>query len=494
MSENINPDDLIEITPDENRQGDEEMSVEEDVKQYIPAKEVKEAKEASGEDKIGEDYTAEDFAEEDDFAEDFAEMAEEESDMAIVEEIGESIVQQMDIEISNTIFEEPESEYGEDVAEASEELYEEDNQEKDGNFFTRIPWWGYMVAGVVLVIAITAAVIFATKAGHGLVIKWGSRYAANHVTYAPVEPVDTVEVQDEKDEITSEDIEVVPDDYTVVTPEITPEPLVPVDEGEEQQVYNILLIGEENLDGGEARGRSDLIMIATLNLKQKSIKLTSVMRDSLVSIPGYSDNKINAAYAIGGVSLLYDTLKQNLGITVDNYMLVNFENFEAIVDALGGIDIDLTVEEARYLNTTNYISKPEYRSVSAGANHLNGNQTLGYCRIRYVETGDGLYNDFGRTARQRTVVSKIYESTAGLSYMGLINLSGKLLPYVTTDLTAEQIESYVNMMLAVNRDKIETFRIPVSGSFGEMRLRDMLVTRIDLDTNAKAFRTFAYGE
>lgn len=474
MSENINPDELIEIKPDENQnlnENDDDMT-------------------------INEEFTPADFEEEDDFSEDFAEMAEEESDLAMVEEIGDSIVRQVDTDIANTVYESS-IPLGESRP-IEPHPAEEEEEEAGGNFFTRIPWWGYMIAGVVLVLVMFAVWIFMTKSGHGLVIKWGSRYAAEHVTYVPVEPVDVTDVMDEKDPVTDvskSDIETVPDDYTVVTPEPIPtEPIPEYTEPEEQQVYNILLIGEENIDSGISRGRSDLIMVATINMKEKALKITSIMRDSLVAIPGYADNKINAAYAIGGVSLLYDTLKMNLGITIDNYMLVNFESFEAIVDALGGIDVDLTVEEARYLNTTNYISKPEYRNVNAGANHLNGNQTLGYCRIRYVETADNLYNDFGRTSRQRAVISKIYESTMNMNYMGLMNLAGKLLPYVTTDLTADQIESYVNMLLEVNPTSIQNFRIPVSGSFGEMRLREMIVTQIDLDANAKAFRDFAYGQ
>lgn len=484
MSETNNPDDLIEIRPDENiPENDDDMTIKEDIREAV--------KEAPG-----EEFSEEDFKENDDFSDDFAKIDQEENDMAIVEEIGESIVQQVETELAGSFYDEADFSAETDIDMPAHPIIEEEEEEqKPKNFFARIPWWGYMVAGVALVILSTVIVVFATKAGHGLVIRWGSRYAANHVTYEPVEPVEEIKVDDETDpDIDTTDIEVVPDDYTVVTPELTPTDPPASDENEEQQVYNLLLIGEENIGNYGARGRSDLIMIASINRKQKSVKITSVMRDCLVAIPGYADNKINAAYAIGGVALLYDTLQMNLGITIDNYMLVNFDNFEAIVDAIGGLDIDLTVEEARYLNTTNYISKPEYRTVNAGINHLNGNQVLGYCRIRNVETADRQFNDFGRTTRQRTVVAKIYESTKDLNYMGLINLTSKLMPYVTTDLNAELIENYVNMILESDRAEIETFRIPVSGSFGEMLLRDMVVTRIDLDANAKAFRDFAYGE
>ena len=303
-------------------------------------------------------------------------------------------------------------------------------------------------------------------------------------------------------DINREDLEVIPEGFSVVTPEIVPsgepqdtenDPNAAPAEAKEQKVFNILLIGEENMTDS-VRGRSDLMMIATINSELGSVKLTSIMRDCLVAIPGHLDNRINVAYTIGGVSLLYNTLKVNLGVDIDNYILVNFDNFEDIIDALGGVDITLTTEEANYLNTTNYISNPEYRTVSAGANHLNGNQALGYCRIRAVGTSGHEYSDFGRTSRQRTVLNRIYSSAAGMSYFELMGVANKCLSFVTTDLTAEDIEKYIGLILAVGIDKgIENYRIPVSGTFSEALLRDMIVTKIDLQANAEALSKIIYG-
>ena len=107
----------------------------------------------------------------------------------------------------------------------------------------------------------------------------------------------------------------------------------------EEGVYNILLLGEEAIDSGSARGRTDLIIIATLNTNQKAIKLTSLMRDTLVQIPGFKDNKLNSAYEKGGVDLLYETIALNFDIRLDGCALVNFENFEKIIDRLGGLEI-----------------------------------------------------------------------------------------------------------------------------------------------------------
>ena len=146
------------------------------------------------------------------------------------------------------------------------------------------------------------------------------------------------------------------------------------------------------------------------------------------------------------------------------------------------------------LNTTNYISKPEYRNVTVGANRLNGNQALGYCRIRAVGTASGEYSDFGRTGRQRNVLNRIYSTLTGKNYFELLGLANRCLQYVTTDLTAEDIEKYVGMLTEVGFDSgIQNYRIPVSGTFSEALLRGMIVTKIDLEANSKALLEFIYG-
>ncbi|MBR5732606.1 MAG: LCP family protein [Lachnospiraceae bacterium] len=528
MDQNNNPDELIEIKPD--RIPEEE---ENDIKIYgsefedftAPVSDTPAATEPEPEaEEVSEDAPAPAEPVEaveseptpvieeeiDDFAEDLAEMENEEADMEMVEAIGDSIVQQVNSEIENSMIMMPdisaaEPQEGLETTGGGDDGGDDDEPERKGGiagFFARIPWWGYMVAGVTLVLVIMLIWIMTSGPGKGLLVKWGSKYAADKITYAPVQPVDETDVTDESDlplEPDKNDIEVVEGDHTVITPDISPTE-IPAEGDEDPEnavlkdVYNILLIGEENIGGGSARGRSDLLMIASINRKQKSIKLTSIMRDCLVAIPGHIDNRINVAYTIGGVSLLYDTLRTNLGVEIDSYMLVNFDNFENIVDALGGVDVTLTAQEADYLNTTNYISKPEYRNVRIGANHLNGNQVLGYCRIRNVGTASGEFSDFGRTSRQRAILNKIYSTLTDKNYFELLGLANRCLQYVTTDLTAEDIEKYVGMLMEVGMNSgIQNYRIPVSGTFSEALLREMIVTKIDLEANSKALLEFIYG-
>lgn len=259
------------------------------------------------------------------------------------------------------------------------------------------------------------------------------------------------------------------------------------------EVINILLIGEEALKD-KGRGRSDSIMIATLNQKQKSVKLTSVLRDCYVTIPGYRDNKLNAAYNEGGAPLLVETVEQNFGIPLDGYVRVNFDGFEAIVDKLGGVEIELTEAEARYLNTHDYISKPEYRNVRAGLQTLNGNQALGYSRVRYVKGIDGESNDFGRTNRQRIVLNAIFEKYKTKNLLEYISLVDELTQYLKTDLSTTDILSYFAAFVMMGTPKLETFRVPTNDGYTDGDVPGPgKVLLVNFEINQAALREFIYG-
>ena len=146
-------------------------------------------------------------------------------------------------------------------------------------------------------------------------------------------------------------------------------------------------------------------------MKHGTLKLTSLMRDMVVDIPDNGENKLNAANSFGGIQMLYKTIAQNFNVELDGYVEVGFTAFEKIVNSVGGINLELTESEANYLNTTNYISKKKYRNVKVGKQKLNGNQALGYCRIRKggVTTITGLRDDYGRTWRQRTVIKAVFD-------------------------------------------------------------------------------------
>lgn len=260
-----------------------------------------------------------------------------------------------------------------------------------------------------------------------------------------------------------------------------------------QDVINVLVCGEESIGGG--RGRTDSIMIATINQKDGALRLTSIMRDCYVQIPGFSDNKINAAYHNGGMKTLVKTIKTNFGITVDGYVLVNFDSFQDVIDALGGVDIKLAEDEVSYLNSTNYISNRANRTMRVGVNHMNGNQALGYARIRYVPK-DGQYGDFARTLRHRTVMAAIYKKLMNKSALELIAMVPKLMPLVTTNIDKGDLVNYLYKGVKVRsrNSKLETLNVPVEGAYQITRVRTMSVILPDtLDENVKAMHKFIYG-
>ncbi|MFU0826565.1 MAG: LytR-cpsA-psr domain-containing protein [Lachnoclostridium sp.] len=346
---------------------------------------------------------------------------------------------------------------------------------------------GIKIALISLATIICLLLVFLlTPFGRDFLWKSATNYAYGKMNYD--QGLD-VKIQDVKDDV-EEDVKLLPKvTDTPVKWETQPQDGARKEDG----VINILLLGEEAIDSGNSRGRTDLMIIATMNTKEKTCKLTSLMRDMLVQIPGYKDNKLNAAYQIGGIPLLYKTIEQNFDLKPDGYMLVDFNNFEGIINKLGGVKITLTPEEASYLNTTNYISKPEYRNVKAGTQILNGNQALGYCRIRYVATGDKQLNDFGRTSRQRVVLNAIFEQYKSKSLPELAMLLNDILPLITTDIEKEDFETYLRTALSMGLSEIQNLRIPADQTFEEGYVRKMSVLIPDIQENTKILHEFIFG-
>lgn len=261
----------------------------------------------------------------------------------------------------------------------------------------------------------------------------------------------------------------------------------------DKNVINILLVGEEAIGAGESRGRTDCIMIASINVKQKALKLTSLMRDMYVQIPGWSDNKLNAAYHNGGIPLLKETLEKNFDILIDGSVLVNFDGFESIIDKLGGVEITLTDSEARYLNSTNYISNPSYRNVRSGTQTLNGNQALGYSRVRYRKASSGESDDFGRTSRQRTVLNAVFEKYKSKNVAELVLILNDILPLVTTDISKADMISYIGTVVTLGTTELETHRVPMDNEYSSANIRGMSVLLPNMLTNVEELHKFIFG-
>lgn len=236
-----------------------------------------------------------------------------------------------------------------------------------------------------------------------------------------------------------------------------------------KDVINILLLGVEEFDGAS---NTDSIMIATINTKDNTMKLTSIMRDLYVTIPGFSNNRINSVYSKGGIKLLYETIYINLGVQIDGYAKVSFDAFEKIVDIVGGIEITLTKKEANYLNSTNYISNPKNRNLVAGTQVVNGNQALGYCRIRKVSTGTESY-DFGRTQRQRAVLNAIFTKVKSKNVIQLGLLMNDVLTNVKidTDISKKEFNNILAQGINLDIKTLENKRIPSDGSYNNIKVK-----------------------
>ena len=202
--------------------------------------------------------------------------------------------------------------------------------------------------------------------------------------------------------------------------------------GNTKDVTNFLLLGiDERANSNRFVGRSDTMIILSVNKKAKTIKLISLLRDTWVTIPGRDKNgdgkddyaKLNAAYAYGGFSLLSKTIEQNFRLKIDEYVAVNFGAFPIAVNALGGVDLTLTAGEARIVGVG---------GGKAGTYHLNGDKTLTYARIRHLDS------DFGRTARQRKVVTALINKAKNMNVATLNNVLYKVLPEVKTNMTSNE--------------------------------------------------------
>ena len=250
---------------------------------------------------------------------------------------------------------------------------------------------------------------------------------------------------------------------------------------QDDDIINILLVGQDRRPG-ETRARSDTMMIATLNQKDDTVKLTSIMRDLYVQIPGYSDNRINSAYAFGGMKLLDKTIEKNFQVHIDYNIEVDFERFIKVIDKLGKVDVPINKKEAEYLGVQGFAG------LSEGMVQMDGSMALAYCRIRYVGNAD-----YERTDRQRRVIKSEFNKVKGLGLNKILDLVNEIFPLVGTDLSNGEMIKYATSVAMMGVEDIGTLRIPVNDTYTGKRIRGMSVLVPDLDKNRKALKDFIYN-
>ena len=237
-----------------------------------------------------------------------------------------------------------------------------------------------------------------------------------------------------------------------------------VNEDLSDDAINIAVFGVDSRTD-DVSGRSDAMMIVSIDKKHKKIKAVSLMRDSLVEIEGYGKKKLNSAYAIGGVELAIKTINQNYGMNITDYVTLNFNQLAGVVDVLGGVEVEIT--EAERKNANKFIKEMANEAgveaeliEESGTVTLYGYQAVAYARIRYVGNAD-----FERTERQREVMRKLMDKaldTSVLKYPALIN---SLLPMVETSLSNKEIMDLVWFVVFSGKPEFEEGRFPIDGTY-----------------------------
>ena len=264
----------------------------------------------------------------------------------------------------------------------------------------------------------------------------------------------------------------------------------------EDGVTSVLLIGTDSRTAGN-EGRSDAMILLTVSDKTKTVHMTSLLRDMYVEIPGHDGNRLNAAYAFGGPELLLETIRHNFGIEVYRYAVVNFTAFAGLVDSVGGVEIEVTNEEVQWINA--YLNEyNELRGMPmetdylgsglSGKLHLNGAQALAYSRNRSIGS------DFGRTQRQRKVLSAVMDRLPATVVKNPLQLMNELLPNLTTNLTqleCTRLSTSLSKILAY--EKIQD-SIPLDGTYKNASIREMSVLEVDFEKNREYIQKEIYGK
>jgi LCP family protein required for cell wall assembly len=251
-------------------------------------------------------------------------------------------------------------------------------------------------------------------------------------------------------------------------------------EGKKDQygATNILLLGSDAREGEEV-SRADTIMIAHYNEDKGTYKLTSIMRDIYVNIPGEGKHKINSAFMRGGPELMRKTIKQNFDIDLQYYAIVDFEGFVQLIDEAFPRGVEINVEK----RMEDYIEVP----LDPGLQRLNGEQMLSFVRFRHDAIGD-----FGRVERQQQALQAISDQLSGIQTLPkLPKLIGVVTPYINTNMDTGDILFMAKDFFAKDRGNIQTFRIPIENGYEDAKVKgEGSVLDLDLEMNREAFHQF----
>lgn len=253
--------------------------------------------------------------------------------------------------------------------------------------------------------------------------------------------------------------------------------------GKDGRIINVMIVGQSAREGADGK-LSDTLILCTINTGTKVVTMTSILRDTFVNLPSFVDKngyhryggeqRINAAYSLGymwggtedAMKYLKLTMKEVFGVEVDHTVEIGFDAFEEVIDALGGVKLELNEDEAKYMNKY-FKGVGMEREFVVGVNSMNGWEALVFARMRHSNYGD---NDFKRTSRQRVLMEKLLEKCKRRNIFQLTKIAKQVLPYIETDMGVKDTLSFaLEMIPMVHGLKMESNQCPAPGTFwGEM--------------------------
>lgn len=253
------------------------------------------------------------------------------------------------------------------------------------------------------------------------------------------------------------------------------------------KVKNILLLGvDSRVEEDDSNSRSDSMMLISVDSEHNCIKMVSFLRDTWVYIPSQdSSQRLNAACTYDGYNGVVDTIEYNFGIDIDGYVVADFGMFKVLVDSFGGVEVEVTQEEADEVNNHEY--RYDGVHLDAGKYKLSGEQALAYCRIRKIDT------DFMRAYRQRTVMQSILQSIKHSNPFKLMIAASKCAPFIETNLSMSKIMSTGIAALGCMGQMVET-RVPFDSTWSYKNIQGNSVISIDVQKNKEMLIDTIYNK
>ena len=252
-----------------------------------------------------------------------------------------------------------------------------------------------------------------------------------------------------------------------------------------KDVINVLLLGRDARNAAVEYGRTDSMIILSYNKKTNDVRMVSLLRDIYVPIEGHGWNRINTAYAFGGIGLCINTINDVFGLDIQDYVTVDFGGLISVIDSIGGIDLDLTADEVFMYREMGRLPG----DAAAGIHHMDGEFALIHARNRTLGT------DFERTRRQRDILTAIYQKvTASSSLTEVTRLITSALDMVKTNMSASTLITLAADVLQNGSSiEIDGAHVPFADTYRGGIVREMWVIEIDFAENIRRMHEFLYG-